>query len=293
MNMQNQWLSMFRPVLDYIKSEKTLPWLKTWKFGAVRNFATKREYNGFNKTMLTMLAKDAESDFATMNQIEAHQCSIDTEKYSGYRIGFVQYPDSQLEGDENKEKDPTIQGAIRRSYVVYPIGGVTRISDGSSLGYQAPAPEFAKAQDLIDTLDIKTKIGKPSYNTLTDVVAMPSRGTKAFQDDESYFSVFFHELIHWAGSAKRAGDAEKIKNRNMSELEEYGREELTAELGEYFLRNVTGIDRPVDDANSNAYISHWYNAIKADQELLYWSAGDAQRRVNWILENADLKEKVA
>lgn len=291
MNLQNQWLSMFRPVLDYIKSESILPWRKTWKFGAVRNFATKREYNGFNKTMLTMFAKDAESDFATLNQIEAHQCTIDTKQYPGYRIGFVKYPDSKLDGDETTEKDPTILGPVRRSYVVYPIGGVRRIADGSFIDYEAPAPEFIKAQELIDKLDIKTKVGKPSYNYLTDVISMPSRGTKAFEDDHSYFSVFFHELGHWAGSETRAGVAEKIKNRDPRDLEEYGKEELTAELVEMFLRNATGIERPEDNENAKAYLANWYNSIKADQEILYWSAGEAQKRANWILEQAGYKKE--
>jgi antirestriction protein ArdC len=63
---------------------------------------------------------------------------------------------------------------------------------------------------------------------------------------------------------------------------EYGREELTAEMGAAFLAGEAGI-LPATIDNSAAYLRSWIKTIREDVRAVVVAAGAAQRAADHIL----------
>lgn len=111
-------------------------------------------------------------------------------------------------------------------------------------------------------------------------IAMPSQGQ--FPDLECYYSVFFHEMTHATGNAKRL-------DRDLSGKfgsKEYAKEELVAELGAAFLCGSIGLsERPrLDHAQ---YISTWLSVLRNDKRFIVSAASQAQKAADYIQEKAD------
>ena len=88
----------------------------------------------------------------------------------------------------------------------------------------------------------------PCYKAAIDVVEMPNMGQ--FEDAEAYFAALHHELLHSTGHKTRLNRFEKRGGE--SREEQYGFEELVAELGAAFLAATCGLDNSsrLDDASA-------------------------------------------
>lgn len=72
--------------------------------------------------------------------------------------------------------------------------------------------------------------------------------------------------------------------------EDYGQEELVAEMTAAFLCGETHISPPVID-NQAAYIQSWLRAIKHDAKMLVFAAAQAQRSADFILGRSEAEAK--
>jgi len=132
--------------------------------------------------------------------------------------------------------------------------------------------------------------GRCWYSPSKDLVSMAPKGS--FESPEGYYSTLFHELAHSTGHKARigrlAGDAAVAPFGS----DDYGKEELVAELTSALVCGYTGIEMP-RPANHAAYIQSWMKTIKADKEVFLSAAQQAQRAADWILDqrqDRDLKE---
>jgi antirestriction protein ArdC len=113
------------------------------------------------------------------------------------------------------------------------------------------------------------------YNTLADIITVPER--KSFANGDEYYSTLFHEVGHSTGHVDRLA-------RKFGETfgcDDYGREELVAEMTSAFLQAETGIDTAQD--NSAAYLQSWIRSIKEDPKAVVVAAGAAQKATDLIL----------
>ncbi|UTG66825.1 hypothetical protein J2O02_18425 (plasmid) [Elizabethkingia anophelis] len=69
------------------------------------------------------------------------------------------------------------------------------------------------------------KLRKSFYNPSWDYIQLPKK--QFFLSHEKYYSVFFHEVIHWTGHKERLNRELK----GLSDQESYSFEELIAEMG--------------------------------------------------------------
>jgi antirestriction protein ArdC len=120
---------------------------------------------------------------------------------------------------------------------------------------------------------------RASYNKLADLIQMPER--MSFGSREEYYSTLYHELMHSTGHPTRLNRATLMDFERFGD-QNYGREELVAEMGAAFLCGVTGIENKTID-NSGAYLQSWLEALKADSRLVLVAAGRAQKAVDYIL----------
>jgi antirestriction protein ArdC len=120
------------------------------------------------------------------------------------------------------------------------------------------------------------------YSPHDDLVNMPEPET--FKGSEEYYATLFHELTHSTGHRSRlfrsSFDAGKIAAFGSNE---YGEEELTAEMGASFLCGESGIS-PATIDNAAAYINGWMHKIKGDPKLVIIAAARAQKAADYILD---------
>lgn len=120
------------------------------------------------------------------------------------------------------------------------------------------------------------------YHTIEDYINMPKPGT--FKDSESYYRVFFHELIHSTGHASRL-KRKQIADWTPFGTEAYSFEELVAEMGACYLSSYAGIAEP-DLTNSVVYLQSWLLRLKNDKRLIIQASAKAQQAVDFILRAA-------
>jgi antirestriction protein ArdC len=116
------------------------------------------------------------------------------------------------------------------------------------------------------------------YNRSADVLNMPKPET--FDNEQEYYSTFFHELTHATGHESRLGRLQ-TKDSGFGSSN-YAKEELIAEMGASFLSATAGIlHRTVD--NSAAYIAGWLKKLRDDRKLVVQAASAAHRACDYIL----------
>ena len=126
---------------------------------------------------------------------------------------------------------------------------------------------------------IKYAKQKAYYDPVHDLINMPKLGS--FATAESHYSTLFHELIHSTGHQSRLNRKEIVEPNDYGS-EQYGIEELTAEIGACYLSSVAGIVHQEFD-NSMAYIKGWIERLKNDKRMIVYASGHAQRATDYIL----------
>ena len=115
------------------------------------------------------------------------------------------------------------------------------------------------------------------YRPSTDSIKLPKKGF--FLSTSKYYSVLFHEIIHWTGHASRL-------NRNLTghaDKESYSYEELIAEMGAMLCSLQFGI---LDEfINSVRYLKGWASANTLDKEEAIRKAFVDSKKAKKFLEN--------
>ena len=97
-------------------------------------------------------------------------------------------------------------------------------------------------------------MGEPAYAPAQDVIFMPP--VDRFGCAESYYATLFHEMTHWTGHTDRLKRDGVVKKAFFGS-EQYGREELTAEMGSAFLCSLCRVETPDTEENAAAYVAGW------------------------------------
>lgn len=117
------------------------------------------------------------------------------------------------------------------------------------------------------------------YRPSDDCVYIADPGR--FTATEEYFSTLFHELSHSTGHSRRL-DRRLDKELRPFGSQDYGKEELIAEMSAAFLCGEAGIS-PAVIGNQASYLSGWLGKLRSDKTLVIHAAGAAARSAEWIL----------
>lgn len=112
------------------------------------------------------------------------------------------------------------------------------------------------------------------YNGGNDSITLPPKF--AFDDMPHYYKTAYHEIGHSTGAKKRLN--RKMGGRFGSQ--EYGREELVAEMTSAFLCGVAGIPIMIDD--TAAYLKSWLKTIREDADAIPYAARQAAKALDFI-----------
>ena len=118
------------------------------------------------------------------------------------------------------------------------------------------------------------------YSISRDLIVLPEKAQ--FVDGESFYGTLFHEMTHSTGSESRLN---RIKPSAFGS-EEYGREELVAELGSALVAQRYGISKNVKE-ESAAYLKSWLNSLKESPDFIKTTLLDVKRASGMIMEQVD------
>ena len=108
----------------------------------------------------------------------------------------------------------------------------------------------------------------------------------AFDGSADYYVTLFQEMAHSTGHRSRLARPLGLAASVDFGAEDYGREELVAEVGAAMLAGVAGVEQPVLAASA-AYVAGWITALRGDPRLAVAAAGAAQRAADFVLGTSE------
>lgn len=303
-------------ILETMKSGKDLFWREPWTGGGKKskkvkvnvmgplpvNFVSKTPYSGINYWLLKYVATLKENyqvlNYLTINQVNEMGGKVKKGatawpviyytliyKYEGKNISEDQY-ESLSESEQKKaQKIPVVQ--YYKVFNAQDIEGVPGVMEQvqarkTVLLYEVEPIKAAEA--IVDGMPKRphlqqSKQRRAYYNPGGDFVHMPYIGV--FDQEQEYYSTFFHELVHSTGHKSR------LERELSQDKKKYAFEELIAELGASYLCAESGI-LYYTLKNSAAYINGWSGRLReemqADKKFFLKAAAKAQQASNFILD---------
>ena len=125
------------------------------------------------------------------------------------------------------------------------------------------------------------------YCPSTDTITLPTKeqfndGANTYEGGMEFYSTALHEMAHSTGAKKRLN---RIKSTSFGS-DEYGREELVAELTAAICGHELGFNSGVQ-TNNAAYLSSWLKTIKKEPKFLVSVLSDVSKAVGMIHESME------
>ena len=279
MKKTNVYDMITKRILEQLE-QGVAPWHKPWTgTNGAYSRNTGKDYSFLNQMFMPA------GEYATFNQIKKEGGKVKAGEH-GYPLVFYKTSVLEIEDKETGEKFEKIVPVLRY-YTVFNIGLQV---EGLEIKH---AREDAK-NDLspIEKMEsIKnnylTRSGvkfaniegnRANYNPSHDQIVLPLM--EQFDCIEEYYSTAFHEMAHSTGHKSRLG---RITKPAAFGSNNYGKEELIAEITAAAVMNETGTETEKTFGNSAAYIDNWKRAIKGDNKLIVHAASKAQKAFNMIM----------
>lgn len=266
-----------------------IPWASPWDAaqaaalsGMPQNAKTGRPYSGVN--VLTLWAEAAVKGYPTHNWMTFQQArELNAYVRKGEKSTpavFTKMVDVEVEENGQTKTD---QRPVLRLYHLFNVAQLDNLPTVYSTPTQL-APEQTRYDNMLaftSRCGVKVEYGGPKacYMPNRDLVVMPPYGS--FANDEGFFGVLGHELIHATGPQHRLD--RKLTTRFGSTA--YAREELIAEIGSAFLCAEHGI--PPTTRSNAAYLQSWITVLKDDPKAIFHAASQASMASRFLLEEAN------
>jgi antirestriction protein ArdC len=258
-----------------------IPWTRPWKttranaLGFVpTNASTGRSYSGMNILLLWGAAQDGGypahgwMTFKQANQIGAHVRKGE----KGTTVMFTKWTEKEDDGEKKRR-------SILKTYTVFNLAQLDKLPpEYTREPEQIPGTTvYEEARRLITECGIRIEHGgnKAAYYPKQDFVQLPH--PRAFESEEEYYGIGFHELMHATGHKNRL--ARDLSGRFGTKA--YALEELVAELGSAFIGAHTGIPARHRCAS---YLKDWIAVLKEDKRAIFTAASYASQAADWIRE---------
>ncbi|MBY0377489.1 MAG: ssDNA-binding domain-containing protein [Gammaproteobacteria bacterium] len=257
-----------------------VPWQKPWNDNSIpQNLITRIPYRGINLLLLASLGYE-QNLFLTFKQAQAIGANVKKGE-KGHLIVFwkkIERNKSTINAEEDK---PLF---VLRYFKVFNIAQCDNVSPTLiTVSPEVPFSPISYCEQIIHEMahcpNIIYEQSQAFYEPVTDYINMPKPET--FKDNEVFYSVLFHELIHSTGHTSRLA-RKGVATPSKFGDPVYSLEELTAEIGACFLTSFCGIASH-NLAQSVSYINGWLKALQNDKKLIVQASGQAQRATDYIL----------
>ncbi|WP_024516764.1 zincin-like metallopeptidase domain-containing protein [Bradyrhizobium sp. Tv2a-2] len=256
------------------------PWVKPWSAtpcgNTPCNAVSNRPYSGTNVVLLWMAQAEGYRTprFLTFKQA----LDLGGHVRKGER-GTAVYFVKQLEIREDTDDSSTRLIPMMRAYTVFNVDQCEGLPDSvikaKPIRFRNPGTRDELADEFLRSTgaDIREGHGEAFYVPSRDFISMPA--FEAFKGADHFYSVAYHELVHWTGHGSRLD--RDLKNRFGSKI--YAAEELIAELGAAFLCAEFGFD---GDLRHAGYIGHWIELLRADKRAFFTACSHASKAADYL-----------
>ena len=280
--------SVYEIVTDRIieQLEKgVIPWQKPWsgvRSGAY-NRISKKPYSLLNQMLLKFYG-----EYATYAQWQSLGGHVRKGEKSEIVVFWKIQPIEEEKEDGTKEVK---QIPFLRYYNVFHISQVEGVEPLSKDTLNDIEP-IEKADQILndywtrENITVEHKVGDDAYYSPgRDLIRLPL--FEQFTDANEYYSTAFHESVHSTMKESRCNRAEDRKDKLVAfGSEDYGKEELVAEIGSASLMNIIGIESASSFRNSSAYIQNWLSVLRNDIKFIVSATSKAEKAVDYILGEA-------
>lgn len=251
----------------------TVPWCKPWCTGIPQNIVSKRPYSGIN---LFLLPEYYELPFfLTFKQCKEIGGNV-KKGQSGHMVVFWSVVHKEVEETEEEKTFFNL-----RYYTVFNVDQCELPEEWKEkhIPKMHSFKRLQTAENIIAGYENRPSIvykgNKACYIPTLDTINMPPLRT--FKNKALYYSTLFHECTHSTGHETRLN--RDLKNWFGSE--EYGKEELIAEIGAGYLCTIAGIHDTIK--HSAAYIHNWSKVISESERFFVYAASAAEKAAKYIL----------
>lgn len=271
-------------------------------YGYPKNALTLKEYNGINFWSLNIQKQklDFKSNLWCTRKawLTVGATILDGQEKNGRAIFY--YSTFKKDVEENEKKDEKTFAFLKVSYV-YNLAQVDLKNSTYIPAIETPINKVIdnnEIENFINSIDglhlYHTNENTCHYNLVADKIIMSDKNTFKDTPDNSatgnYYSVLFHELIHWSGAKNRLARFEKNKKRFKDNAQlEYAHEELVAEIGSVLLSQRFNIQKTINN-NNLSYLKSWISALQNDNKFLISALSQSYRASEFLLNKGKLKE---
>ena len=256
-----------------------IPWHKPWTGTAgAWSRSTGKPYSLLNQWLMP------NGEYATFNQIKKEGGKV-KKGAKGYPVVFFKPTVIETEDKNGEKVKKTVP--LLKYYTVFNIseqveGLEVKHSKKTVERHHEPLAELELIKtDYLKRSGVKfynLEQDKAYYSPVDDSIVLPL--VEQFDSIEEYYSTAFHEMAHSTGHSTRLNRLNKLAAFGS---DDYGKEELIAEITAAAVLNEAGIETEKTIKNSAAYVQNWANAIKGDVKLIVHASSKAQKAFEMIM----------
>jgi len=266
-----------------------MPWHQATGAGRPRNAATGNFYRGINTVALwatNQVRGYGLPYWATFLQWEKLGARIRRGEKASVVVFYKR--EGASTDDEDRESERETRSVLKGSFV-FNAEQVNGWSYPEPI-YEDKTEKLAGVDSFIDSLGADILYGGEgaAYNMTLDRIRMPERryfvGTDTSTATEAFYSVIFHELVHWSGHPMRL-------NRDLAGrfgTSAYAVEELVAELGAAFLCADLGVSL-YPRRDHAAYVFSWLHVLRQQKSAIFTAASSGTAACRFLGELATAK----
>ena len=284
------------------KMENPTEWKKPFYLRGAASAITKKNYRGVNQFILSIEAayQGFSSPFwMTAKQANSLGAKIRKGEKSTQIIYYIIFYKDSLSGktmteEEYRKKydrfpsEEEVVNAFPRYYNVFNLNQIEGLQDDfiQSLQVAKTMTKIQSAEEFLSSFSENITFNPAEgafYNKIRDFVSLPPM--QQFISESAFYSVAFHELIHWTGHESRL-------NRPSGNFgsDVYAVEELIAETGAAFLCQSHGFESDLDQ--HGAYLKSWADCLKKSPKELFSIVPKAQEAAEYLLQVAEKRKEL-
>lgn len=306
---RNIYLEITNKIIAKMKVGKLL-WKQGFRQIPAQNWSSKTTYSGINAVILNFLYGDEPCPFyCTMKQIRSMGGSV-KKGSKGKMIVFYaplyKQDGKYIQASQFKTLTKTQQKDVNSFHALksYYVFNMLDTQDCKGFEYEKwqnmdATPENLEDIEVMNNYNemlshytdkpaSKADRNKNAYSPTLDLILYVP--LKRWDNCRDFVSTMCHEIIHSTGHEKRLNRPNLIKPHAFG-TPEYAQEELLAELGAAFLCQYIGI-LPTQVDNAAAYLQAWIKALENDERLIFKAAAQAQKAVDYILNDQLEQNKI-
>jgi len=267
-------------ILDLL-SKKIVPWRSGWQSEGAKNLISQKEYQGINSLLLNAAVMDHKYPWFLTYQQAKQLGGYIKQGSKGYMV--VYYSSFTVKDTDTINEEEETKWFLKYS-TVFNLDQTEGIKLKSVKETRQIQLDNEKANNIISNWKKTVETvegGKPCYVPFQDTIKLPP--SQNFENQEIYYSVFFHEAVHSTGHSSRL---DRFQPHTYFGDESYSKEELIAEVGAGFLNHIVGIgDSTIN--NNVSYISNWMQHLSNDNRLIVRASSAARKAVDLILKGVN------